>query len=535
MRLPYLLSASWPQLKSLNFSDCSFRDQDIVSFNQGNWPLLESLDLCKNGLQNHNIEQLTGADWPLLHDLNLCDSRLTTAVIPILVKSNWSLQALYLDHLNSDKDLGVGPCKQIVEAQWVNLRTLHLIQCYFGDDGLSMLVTAKWNNLQHLRLDDCDLDPSSMVLLSEGCWPYLTSLSLRLNYIGSAGMTALVNATWPLLEAFDVERNDIGPSGCVALSKSTWQNLKFLNISNNCVEGTGVEHLMKADWPLLKSLCMRAVGLFEHCKALVSAKGNWPELTRLHLGQNSFPLNFDEGGPSVERLDLSKTCVHSSGTHPMGKPGWGSLKRLCLCGIMGTYQHTRPPIAVCSMLECLDLSACKLISFYDEGYSSKFGAANLLSACWPRMQFLKLADSALNQVSVERLVTVGRNWPLLTVLDLHGNNIDSAAIAKLVSGNWSLLQALDRTSNRLDEAAIHILVKAHPWPLLEKLHLDDFQLRLLHKELTNSSFEVYPDYVSEVDKAQVAQLARCHWPRLKQFLDTGPLDFSVSNRWLQFW
>jgi len=125
MRLPYLLSASWPQLKSLNLSDCCLGDEDIVSFSQGDWPLLETLDLSKNGLQNHNIQQLTCADWPLLHDLDLRDSRLTTAVILILVQSNWSLQALYLDQLYLEEDLGVGPCKQMEEAEWVGLRRLH--------------------------------------------------------------------------------------------------------------------------------------------------------------------------------------------------------------------------------------------------------------------------------------------------------------------------------------------------------------------------------------------------------------------------
>jgi len=408
-----------------------------------------------------------------------------------------------------------------------------LVRCYPDDDGLSTLLTAGWNNLQHLCLDDNSLGSSSMVLLSEGCWPYLTSLSLRFSYIGSAGMTALVKCTWPLLDALDVEHNDIGATGCVALSKSTWQNLDFLNISNNPLGNTGVEHLMKADWPLLKSLCMQAVGLVKDCKIL--AKSNWSELTRLHLGQNTFALEFAEDAPCLERLDLSENCVQSSGTHLMGYHGWGSLKRLCLSKTRGFYTDERPPTTVCSMLECLDLSACKLIPVDGEGYPSMLGVENLLSACWPMMQFLKLADCALNEVSIERLVTVGCNWPLLTVLDLHGNNLDSAAISYLVAGNWPLLQALDLSQNRLDEVSIHILIEAHPWPLLEELHFDDSQLRLLQEELTNSSFEFYPDYVSELENAQLAQLARCHWPRLKHFPDTGPLDFSVSNRWLQFW
>ncbi len=433
--------------------------------------------------------------------------------------------------MDAKEDLGVGPCKQMVDAQWVNLRRLHLAHGFPDDGGLSMLLTAGWSSLQHLCLDDNDMGSLHMVLLSERCWPNLTSLSLRLNYIGSDGMTALVKGKWPSLEALDLENNDIDAPGCVALSKSTWQNLKFLNISNNQVETTGVEHLMKGDWPLLKSLCMRAVALHEHMD-LVLAKGSWSELTRLHLGRNNVSLKLDEGGPCLQRLDLSETCVESSGTHPMGKHGWGSLKRLCLCGTTGTYKDGRLPIAVCTMLECLDLSACKLIYF---GYPSKFGVANLFSACWPRMQYLKLADCALNKVSIKRLVTVGCNWPLLTVLDLHGNNIDSAAISCLVTGDWPLLQALDLSENNLDERSIHILIEAHPWPRLEELHLDDFQLRLLQAELTNSYFVFYPDSMSELDKAQVAQLARRHWPRLKHFQDTGPLDFSVSDRWLQFW
>ena len=142
MRLPYLLSASWRQLKSLNLSDCCLGDEGVVSFSKGDWPLLETLDLSKNGLENDNIQQLTCADWPLLHSLNLLDNRLTTAVILILVQSNWSLQALYLDQLDSDEDLGFGPCKQMVEAQWVNLKRLHLVRCYPGDGGLSMLLAA---------------------------------------------------------------------------------------------------------------------------------------------------------------------------------------------------------------------------------------------------------------------------------------------------------------------------------------------------------------------------------------------------------
>ena len=147
---------------------------------------------------------------------------------------------------------------------------------------------------------------------------------------------------------------------------------------------------MKADWPLLKSLCMRAVGLVDHCQVL--AKSNWSELTRLHLGQNGCSLDFDKGAPScLERLDLSETCVQSSGTHSMGEHGWGVMKYLCLCGTIGNYKAERPPIAVCSMLECLDSSGCKLISFDNEG---RLAVENLLSACWPRMQFLKLADCA---------------------------------------------------------------------------------------------------------------------------------------------
>ena len=136
---------------------------------------------------------------------------------------------------------------------------------------------------------------------------------------------------------------------------------------------------------------------------------------------------------------------------------------------------------------------------------------------------------------MERVVSVGCNWPLLTVQDLHGNKLDSAAVSYLVTGDWPLLQALDLSENNLDERSIHILIEAHPWPRLEELHLDDFQLRLLQAELTKSSFEFYPDSMSELDKAEVAQLARRHWPRLKHFKDTGPLDFSVSDTWLQFW
>ena len=271
-----------------------------------------------------------------------------------------------------------------------------------------------------------------MMLLSEGCWPYLTSLSLRSNYITCNGMTALVKGKWPLLEALDVENNDIGAPGCVALSKSTWQNLDFLNISNNFLGNTGVEHLMKANWPLLKSLCMQAVGLKEDCKVL--ANSNWSELTRLHLGQNGFNFKFDEAAPRLERLDLSENCVYSSGTHPMGYHGWGSLKRLCLSRTEGTYTDERPPTAVCSMLECLDLSACGLVNVDSEGHiSMKLAVENLLSACWPTMQFLKRAYCDIGSVSIKRVVSVGCNWPLLTVLDLHGNNLDSAAVSYLVT------------------------------------------------------------------------------------------------------
>lgn len=511
MRLPYLLSVSWPQLKSLNLSDGSLGGQDTVRFSQGNWPLLETLDLSNNGLQNHNIQQLACTNWPLLHDLNLRGSRLTRAVIPILVKSNWSLQALYfgLDvELDVDEDLGVESCKQIAEAQWVCLRRLHLIQCYPDDDGLSMLLTANWYNLQHMCLDDNYLEASSIVLLSEGCWPYLTSLSLRDNYITSAGMTALVKGAWPLLEALDVEYNDIGAPGCVALSKSTWQNLNFLNISQNPLGNTGVEQLMKANWPLLTSLCIQAVGLVEDCRIL--AKSLWSELTRLHVGQSELALEFAEDAPCLERLDLSENLVKSIGIHLMGYQGWGSLKRLCLNGTRGVYADERPPTAVCSRLKCLDLSACVLTDVHGEGHPSLLGVENLLGACWPMIQFLKLADCALNEVSIEHLVSVGCNWPLLTKLDLSGNKLDLTAISYLVTDDWPLLQALDLSDNRLDEVAIHILIEAHPWPLLEELCLDDFQLRLLHEELTNSSFEFYPVDLSEVDKAQVAQLAQRH-------------------------
>ena len=86
----------------------------------------------------------------MLHDLYLCDSKLTTAVIPILVQSHWSFQALYLDRLDLEEDLGVEPCKQMVEAKWAGLRRLHLAGCYLGEAGLSILLTAGWNNLQHL-------------------------------------------------------------------------------------------------------------------------------------------------------------------------------------------------------------------------------------------------------------------------------------------------------------------------------------------------------------------------------------------------
>ena len=339
-----------------------------------------------------------------------------------------------------------------------------------------------------------------------------------------------------MLEALDVENNDIGAPGCVALSKSTWQNLIFLDISNNFLGNIGVEHLMKADWPLLKTLCMQAVGLKEDCKVL--ANSNWSELTRLHLGQNGLNFKIDEIAPQgrLERLDLSENCVYSSGTHPMGYHGWGSLKRLCLCGTEGTYTDERPPTAVCNMLEYLDLSSCGLVNVDSEGHKSKkLAVENLLSACWPMMQFLKLAYCDIGSVSMERVVSVGCNWPLLTVLDLHGNKLDSAAVSYLVTGDWPVLQALDLSENNLDERSIHILIEAHPWPRLEELHLDDFQLRLLQAELTKSSFEFYPDSMSELDKAEVAQLARRHWPRLKHFKDTGPLDFSVSDTWLQFW
>ncbi len=148
-------------------------------------------------------------------------------------------------------------------------------------------------------------------------------------------------------------------------------------------------------------------------------------------------------------------------------------------------------------------------------------------------QFLKPAYCDIGSVSVERVVSVGCNWLLLTVLDLHGKTLDLAAISYLVTGKWPLLQALDLSDNDFDERSIHIPIEAHPWPLLEELHFDDFQLRLLQAELTTSSFEFCP--MSELDKAEVAQLARRHWPRLKHFEDTGPLDFSVSERWLQFW
>ena len=85
-----------------------------------------------------------------------------------------------------------------------------------------------------------------------------------------------------------------------------------------------------------------------------------------------------------------------------------------------------------------------------------------------RIDTLNLAENNLNSDAIAALVTA--SLPVLADLHLAGNNLDAAAAQWLSKGEWNNLEFLDLGRNCLDNEAMHHLAQGE-WPRLHWLAL----------------------------------------------------------------
>ena len=94
--------------------------------------------------------------------------------------------------------------------------------------------------------------------------------------------------------------------------------------------------------------------------------------------------------------------------------------------------------------------------------SSKLDAkslAQLTAMHWPLMSYLNVSGNDFDSPAMTQLAKGA--WPQLYELVLSNNQIDTAAMAELVHGNWPLLSTLDLSANPLSEpAALGMLKEA---------------------------------------------------------------------------
>ena len=128
-------------------------------------------------------------------------------------------------------------------------------------------------------------------------------------------------------------------------------------------------------------------------------------------------------------------------------------------------------------------------------------------AHWTQLQSLSLIHSQVDSTAMADLVSA--QLPCLTSLSLPFNKLDCAAVEHLTSGHWTQLLSLDLAACNLGDETVNMLSHAS-WPLLQ-------QLQLQHNRLM-------------ISREAMSSLIQRSWPCLQQLdlSDTGVCISAVS-------
>ena len=299
----------------------------------------------------------------------------------------------------------------------------------------------------YTSIDHCN-SQTGILILSLSCSQAQSPRTLEL--FSSSHPSALVDAVFAIPEL----TNLLPPEGRAALAGCNRQlRAHFHNIT-------------------------RVIMLNDYRQLNTVSRIKWPELALITLRwRKGMDIAFPHFFRPADRLQLLGQLVIWPGEAP--RPHANGSVHVVLLVIhqtkepeqgQATYQHLAP--AFLHLQNPCFQSVSRLVL-----RSSKLDAkslAQLTAMHWPLMSYLNVSGNDFDSPAMTQLAKGA--WPQLYELVLSNNQIDTAAMAELVHGNWPLLSTLDLSANPLSEPAALGMLKEANWLKIQYLLLSGVQL-----------------------------------------------------------
>ena len=141
-----LTTAQWP-LRQLDLGHNKLDDSALSHLCSGRWPELQTLVLTRNYL--HANAQFCQTDWPNLVSVNLSNCLLFKADIAGLREAHWpNLLTLNLSYNVLDEV----SMTHMVKGIWPELKCVYLVNSFLNDAAIKVLSRNCWHKLEYLGL-----------------------------------------------------------------------------------------------------------------------------------------------------------------------------------------------------------------------------------------------------------------------------------------------------------------------------------------------------------------------------------------------
>ena len=215
---------------------------------------------------------------------------------------------------------------------------LHMGGCGLHPESAALLqiVKIRWSQLRFIDLNNSSLMVEGINTLITAPWHSVSAMKLDTCLMGDEEVACLSTCTWPLV-CLSLYRVWLDTPAVAHLSSGNWPNLKKLNLSNNNfpLPAAAIAQLVQDRWPLLECLCLYGNG-FDDIDVLRQLKrGDWPLLKVLQLDCNALPpasaADLIEGNwPLLQKLRVSFSTVDSYTVETLERGKWPDLRELQL-------------------------------------------------------------------------------------------------------------------------------------------------------------------------------------------------------------
>lgn len=260
----------WPQIATLEMSDCALSLQDIQTLVAADMPSLAVLDLSYCGLYEHCMDSLSQGNWPLLAELTLGGNSGILTTLP----EQWG-------------SLRVFDCAAWDEPQYG----------YTPDELCDLLSGCHAQKLERLAVY-CIVDTENIEARpSINMWPASTSLAFTIYHPTSYTIKSLAAGYWPATLVAIVANDAMEFSSLLLDQLTKWDlpHMHTLSLSDLglCDEKhmQVLQFLLQGSWPCLQKLDLGGNNL-SHKSVLKLAGCNWPLLEVIDLSVR--PWNLEQ-------------------------------------------------------------------------------------------------------------------------------------------------------------------------------------------------------------------------------------------------